>query len=140
MTGPISPLALALSLALTTPAQQAPKNYVFVDSTHVIEGSGGGTTPMIFRIRLISPARGEVKVDYATTTYDSTSAATPGVDFEVTKGTATIPAGRIVHEVIVPIVADDEPEGNEFVQLTISNPRNAVIIKANATGTIVDDD
>lgn len=112
---------------------------VSVTGSSMIEGDGGGTNFLEFEVRLSSPPRGVVSVEY--TTESSTATATH--DFLPLSGKLTFAVfnGRIAsHLLKVPIVADTTVEANETVTLRLSAPVDAVLGSAVATGTILNDD
>ncbi len=63
-----------------------------------------------------------------------------GVDFGVTLGTLTIPAGQLSGRVSVSINDDAIYEGSETLTLDLSSPTNATISDAQGLGTITDDE
>ncbi|MCP4597186.1 Calx-beta domain-containing protein [Neptuniibacter sp.] len=75
-------------------------------------------------------------VDYAT----SSDTATSGEDFTLTSGTLTFAADETEQQIEIPIINDDENEGDESFQLNLTNVTNGVINDAGATVTIADDE
>lgn len=76
-----------------------------------------------------------ITVDYAT----SDGTATSPADYTSTSGTLIFPPGTLSASFQVPIANDWLVEGDETVQLTLSNPGNATLgMMANATLTILD--
>jgi hypothetical protein len=67
------------------------------------------------------------------------TAAAPS-DYSITSGTLTIPAGAASGQVLVPVAGDVRDEPNETFLVTLANPTNATISRAQATVTITDDD
>jgi len=100
------------------------------------EGSTAGVTNMNFTLSLSAPISNAVTVDYATS--DGTALAAS--DYTATNATVTIAAGATSGTVTVLVGADTTAENNETLTLTLSNPINATITTASATGTITDDD
>ena len=78
----------------------------------------------------------DVRVDY--TTEDATAMATD--DYTPQSGTLVFPKGEVSREVSVPIIDDTVEEMNETFLLRLSEPENALLSNAVATGTIRDDD
>lgn len=68
--------------------------------------------------------------------------ATAGDDFDPTPVVVTFNDGQIEATVTIPIVDDDIVEGDETVNLTLSNPTNGATLgaEANAVLTIIDND
>ena len=61
---------------------------------------------------------GTASAHYAT----SSQGATPGVDYTETSGTVTFGPGEVLKTFEVPVVFDLDPEGQENIGLTLSNP------------------
>ncbi len=78
----------------------------------------------------------DVTFEYTTTD----ASAVAGADYVATSGQATIPAGSTQAAISVPILGDTTDEPDETFTVTISNPVNATLSQADATGTLVDDD
>ena len=89
-----------------------------------------------FTITLSKAIGEEVTVDYATA--DGT--ASGGSDFTTTSGTVTFAANETSRTVSVPTADDAADEEDETFTLTLTNPTNAMLDEATATGTIEDDD
>ena len=77
-----------------------------------------------------------VTVDYAT----SNGTATAGADYTAASGTLTFNAGDTTKTFNVTITNDTSDEVDETYTVSISNPINATIANATATGTITDND
>ena len=75
-----------------------------------------------------------ITVDYATS--DGTAQA--GSDYTEASGALTFNAGDTSQTVQVTVLTDSEDEGEETLTLTISNPSQATLGDATATGTIED--
>ena len=82
------------------------------------------------------PARLPVTVDYAT----SDGTATAGEDYTAADGSLTFMPGEIERKISVLLQEDTIYEGDETFVLTLSNPENADLANAAATGTIADND
>jgi hypothetical protein len=108
---------------------------VAVGDATVTEGNSG-TTALAFTVTLSAPAPWPVTVDY--TTADGTAAA--GSDYVTTNGTLTFAAGETSKTVTVNVTGDTLVESDESITLTLSNPTNATLATAAATGNIVNDD
>ena len=99
------------------------------------EGDSGSRV-LLFAVSLDAPASGEVRVDYATVD----GSAQAGSDYQSASGTLIIPANATTATVPVTILGDTEVEGDETFQLRLSQPVNAELATAEATGTIMNDD
>lgn len=100
------------------------------------EGSGGGTTNMVFTVTLSAASGVATTVNFAT--LDGTALA--GADYEATSGLVTIAAGQTTATITVAIVADAVAEPSETFTVRLSGPGMASISTATATGTITNDD
>jgi hypothetical protein len=108
---------------------------ISVTDTHVTEGDGGSVAAQ-FTVSLSVPSSNAVSVDYATA--DGT--ATAPADYSATSGTITFAPGRTEETIDVPVIGDALIETDETFTLTLTNPGNATLGTATATGTIADDD
>ena len=91
---------------------------------------------MFFLVSLSQPIRKQVTVDVRT----SGGTATSGTDFEAVSQTLIIPANSSGRESVPVLVHDDQgPEPDETFTVTLTNPVNATLGDATATGTIRDD-
>jgi len=119
-----------------TPAAATLPTLSIADAS-VVEGSGGGTTNLDFTVTLSAASVSAVTVDYTTSDGTALSAS----DYTPSVGTTlTIAAGATTGTITVLIGADTTTEANETLTLTLSNPANATITTAAATGTITNDD
>lgn len=101
-------------------------------------GSETVTSPSIeVSIAEIAPAN--VTVDYNVT---GGTAAGGGVDFTLAAGTATITAGQTTTTIPFTVINDENPETNETIVVTLSNPSANAELGANTvhTYTILDND
>ena len=89
-----------------------------------------------FTVRLNPAVSHEVTVDY--TTRDGT--ATAPADYTVTQGILRFAAGETEHTLQVAVEDDAHDEGEETLELALSNPQGAVVARAVATGVIVNTD
>jgi hypothetical protein len=103
----------------------------------VTEGSGGGTTALVFVVSLSQPAGAQgASVRYAT----RPGTATAGTDFFATSGVLRFGPGERSKTVTVQVVRDDTIEADEHFSLDLSDPVDAYLGSASATGTIKNDD
>jgi hypothetical protein len=99
------------------------------------EGNAG-TTAFTFDVTLSAASASTVTVDYAT----SDGTATASSDYTATSGTLTFAPGVTTRSITVNVAGDTIPEPDETFFVNLSNPINAAIVAAQATGTIVNDD
>jgi hypothetical protein len=92
---------------------------------------------LAFRVRLSQAAVVPISVYYETV--DGTATEADG-DYTPVSGTLNFAPGDTALDIVVPFGTDATPERNETFGITISNPSNATIDAAAATGTILDDD
>lgn len=108
------------------------------------EGSDGGSTTAAVTFEVMNAPIGELlSIDWTAFSDATPFAASPGVDFTPTSGTATFTseASRATVDVLIPVTADSSPEPNEYFFVRI----NSVSFTANVADneakiTIVDDD
>ena len=101
----------------------------------VSEGDSG-TSGAVFNVTLSEAAGETVTVAFASA--DGT--ATAGTDYQAASGTLTFTAGEAALQITVAVVGDIVREPDETFVVTLSDPRNATLADAAATGTITDDD
>ena len=89
-----------------------------------------------FTVRLNVASSLAVTVDW--TTADGT--ATQGADYAETTGTLRFNALETEQTVTVPLLDDAQDENDETFTVALSNPSNATLDDAEATGTIADND
>ena len=113
-----------------------------VSDTSISEGNSGARTAS-FSISLSAPAgTGGVTFNVATGNIHSTgNAATANSDFAAVSPQAmTIAAGGTSASFAVKILGDTRVEGNEIFSVIVSNVSGATIARAEAVGTIINDD
>jgi Calx-beta domain/RTX calcium-binding nonapeptide repeat (4 copies) len=115
--------------------QGVPKPSVSVANVSQSEGDSG-SQPAAFTVSLSKASPLRVTVAYATA--DGTANA--GADYTASSGTLVFAAGQTSKTVAVPIVGDTAYEPDETFTLTLSNPVNATLGTATATGTITNTD
>lgn len=95
-----------------------------------------GTTDAAFAVTLSDPATRTVAVNYAT----APGTARAGSDFQDTNGTLTFAPGETRKTIAVKIDGDTTHEADETFAVALSGPVNATLARAQAVGTILDDD
>ena len=106
-----------------------------VDDPVIDEGNAGSAT-MTFTLSLSNPSAFPVSVDVATA--DNTANAPS--DYTPTTTTLTFNPGQTTASVDVSVIGDTVFEGNELLELHLSNPVGATIADAVGVGTIRNDD
>jgi len=113
----------------------APAASLSVADVSITEGQSG-TSNAVFTVRLSAASVTPVTVSYGT----SNGTALAGTDYTAKSGTLTFAPGETSKTVDVSVIADLLSEANETFSFNLSNASGATIAKAQATGTIVNDD
>ena len=116
--------------------QGIPKATVSVEGNVAQPEGSSGSQSALFTVSLAKGSPLRVSVAYATA--DGTGTA--GSDYTATSGTLVFGPGQTSKTVAVPIIGDTAYESDETFTLTLSNPVNATLGTATATGTITNDD
>jgi hypothetical protein len=112
-------------------------NGLSVDDAVVVEGNGGGSSQLVFNVRLSEPSAAPVTFDI---TPGPGSAYAPQ-DFAATPGLArVIPAGSTLATFSVAVARDSEVEANETLVVELGNVVGATVVKRQALGRILNDD
>jgi uncharacterized repeat protein (TIGR03806 family) len=106
-----------------------------IADSSVAEGDTGMAI-LVFDVTLSAPANGRVSATYSM----SDGSAVVGADYAATTGTVVFSAGAMTKTISVDVVGDTVDEGNETLTITLSAPSGAMLARASATGTIIDDD
>src|SRR5205085_5089781 len=114
---------------------QVVKSQLSIANVSLTEGDAG-TKSFNFTVTLSQASTVTAKVDFATS--DGTAKA--GSDYVATSGTLTFNPGDTQKTVTVLVNGDTLNETDETFFVTLSNPVNATITQAQATGTIKNDD
>ena len=104
--------------------------------------SGPENAQIIHRPRKIDVTLSAAVASAVTVDYDAVAGnAGRGNDYDLIPGTLTFAPGEIVKSVELTIIDDKQPEGDETVVLSLSNPVGAKLTTKNQhTYTILDDD
>ena len=102
---------------------------VSVEDAWVQEGAGA---TLDFAVRLSRARDAETRVEWATV--DGTARA--GADYEAAAGTVVFVPGETLATVVVAVRDDAHDEGEETLEVVLSNPVGARLGDARATGTI----
>lgn len=116
-------------------APSPPPPAVIIDDVVVMEGDAG-TTAAEFTVRLVTPGRELVTVQYSTTD----GSATSGSDYLAASGSVTFEPGQTLKSITVEVNGDPVPEPDETFFVHLSNPINARILRERAVCTIENDD
>ncbi|PYS46814.1 MAG: hypothetical protein DMF68_17885, partial [Acidobacteria bacterium] len=114
---------------------QVVKSQLSINDVSLAEGNAG-TTNFSFTVTLSQASTVTAKVDFATS--DGTAKA--GSDYVATSGTLTFNPGDTQKTVTVQVNGDTLNEPDETFFVTLTNPVNSTITRAQATGTIKNDD
>jgi len=106
-----------------------------VGDAQIAEGNSG-VSYVVVPVYLSTPSAGTVTVQYAT----GGGSATDGVDYFGAAGTLTFAPGVTQQNVFIAVAGDTAIEGDETVNVTLSNVSGAVIGDGAGTITIVNDD
>lgn len=133
LSGATAPVPIARAAATGTIANDdSPANpSIFVNDVRATEGGA-----LAFEVALSVATTVPVTVAYATA--DGT--ATAGGDYTAASGTLSFAAGETRKTVTVQTAQDATFENDETLTLTLSAPTNGTLLRAAATGTIVNDD
>src|ERR1044071_9377129 len=106
-----------------------------INDASVVEGNSG-TTNMLFTVS-VSPVSGQaITLNFAT----ANGSALAGSDYLATNGSMVINAGLASQAIAVPVIGDTLNESNETFFVNVSGVVNASVGRAQATGTIINDD
>ncbi len=101
----------------------------------ITEGNSG-TQNMVFTVSLFPASAAPATVNYTTANVTALS----GSDYTASAGSLSFPAGTTSRTIAVSIQGDVTVEPDETFRVTLSNAAGAVLARAQATGTIHDDD
>src|SRR5262249_43463388 len=102
----------------------------------LVEGDTG-SQPLALTVSLSKPSGLAVTISYATA---NGTATTTGADYVAASGTLTFAAGETLKTISVSVNGDTTVESNETFFVNLSNPSNATLGRAQAVGTIVNND
>ncbi len=106
-----------------------------IADTTVAEGDTG-TASAVFTVTLTPAASQEVRVAWAT----ANGTATAGADYTAASGTLVFAAGQTTKTIAVPVLGDQLLEPDETFLVNLTSPVGATINRAQATGTLRDDE
>ena len=120
---------------VTITDNDSPLPSVTIDDRSVVEGNNGGTN-VTFTVTLSAASSSPVTMLWATA--DGT--ATAGSDYRAGSGTVTFAPGVTTAQVTVRVFGDRQVEPDETYFVNLSNPANAVLVKGQGLGRIVNND
>jgi hypothetical protein len=138
-----SPVFHSRTVSYLQPAVQSkvnacifPLNQVSLSIADASVAETNTTTNATFTVTLGAASTNTVTASWAT----EPGTALAGTDYTTSSGTLTFAPGVTTQTLNVPVLGDTLDEANETFKVTLSNPVNAGISSATATGTISDDD
>jgi hypothetical protein len=134
LSNPVN-VSIATGVATATIQNDDDGPVVSISDASVTEGNAG-ESQLSFVLLLAQSSTLDISVEYGT----STGSAEAINDFRAAAGVLTIPAGELQSTIEVAIFGDTLFELDETFSIDLSNPVNAVLGDANATGTISNDD
>src|SRR5258706_10329650 len=126
---------IADSQGMATILDDDPTPTVSVNDLSIKEGNSG-TTSAFFIVSLSTASGKPISVDFAT----SNGTATAGSDYDSISGVVSFNPGETTKTLAVGVKGDTTIEQDETFFVTLANPQNVMLGRAQATGTIVDDD
>ncbi|MEN1727171.1 MAG: Calx-beta domain-containing protein, partial [Pseudomonadota bacterium] len=127
-----TPMPLSFDLDTLGPCGAGGHSFVSISDAQADEGAG----TMNFQLTVSPSSTDAISVDVTSTN----GSAQAGSDFDAVSTTVNFASGQTTATLAVPITDDTATEGAESFQLTLSNPVNAALGTATATGTITDND
>lgn len=109
---------------------------ISINNVTVTEGNSG-TVNANFTVSLTASSLSTITVNYATA---DNSATVANSDYASKSGVVTFTPGQTSQSVTIAVNGDTAFEPNETFFVNLSAPSNAIIIKAQGTGTITNDD
>ncbi|TXI82544.1 MAG: hypothetical protein E6Q40_12255 [Cupriavidus sp.] len=100
------------------------------------EGDIGGSNKLMFAVTLDKAAASAITIDYST----SNGTAMAGTDYVATSGTLGFAVGETTKSIEVPVIGNEDVQSDRALTLTLSGASGATLKRAQARGTIVDDD
>lgn len=94
-----------------------------------------GNPPLQVTVALSQATNQQVSVFYSTS-----GTATPGKDYALRNGVITFAPGQIQQTLVIPIIDDTIPEGDESLIITLSGAQNGILGQSMISITIQDND
>ena len=137
LTASVQPGGTVTASQPLTVAGQTSQPILEAYDTSVTEGGPGQTTKACFRV--VPNLAAHKKITFAATTVPDTAIA-PSDYVAISSKVVTIAATASQAKVCVTVNGDAQVEPDETFDLVLSSPTNAVLGRATAVGTIVNDD
>ncbi|HEX5218762.1 MAG TPA: M36 family metallopeptidase [Verrucomicrobiae bacterium] len=134
LSGPIN-ASLADGQAFGTIRNDDPIPTLSIGDVYLREGNGG-ITNAVFPVTLSAASSLGVTVSYNTINGNAVS----GSDYIAQSGSFSIPAGTTTNQVTIPVNGDLQIEPDEVYYVDLLSPANAVLLKREGVGLIVNDD
>ncbi len=109
---------------------------ISINNVTVTEGNSG-TVNANFTVSLTASSASTITVNYATADNTATVA---NLDYVTNAGVVTFTPGQTSQTVTIVVNGDTAFEANETFFVNLTTPANGIIIKAQGTGTITNDD
>jgi hypothetical protein len=106
-----------------------------IEGGRVAEGDSGRRSVTLV-VTLSAPATKLVTVDYAT----ADGSATAGEDYQERSGRLRFPPGVTSRGVEVPVLGDNNEEGDEDFVVTLADAAGAALARTSAVALVIDDD
>ena len=135
LSGPVN-ASIADGTGTATILNDDPLPRLSIAGTEVVEGDLGETEVQLV-VTVSPPSDRPIAVDYRT---QGTGTAYREIDFADTAGTLAIAAGAAQATIDLVVFGDTLPEGDETVEVTLTNPVHAAIEVSEATVAILEDD
>jgi len=134
LTNPSGGAVLGTATATVTITDNDPPPQLSIGNVSLSEGNSAGSA--VFTVTLDNASGLDASATYVT----ADGSATAGSDYQARSGTVAVPAGSLSAQIIVPVMGEGTPEGDETFTVTLSSPVNATIGNAQGTATLVNDD
>ncbi|MBL7554185.1 MAG: hypothetical protein JNM24_00060 [Bdellovibrionaceae bacterium] len=136
ITGDASLGSIGTTVVTITDNDAAPT--LSINSPSISEGTGAGTTTLIFTVTLSAASGQTITANYAT----ASGTATSGTDFTAANGTLIFSPGETSKTITVTITRESLSESAETFTVTLSGATNITTSGSTlvGTGTISDDD
>jgi hypothetical protein len=112
---------------------------ISVQDASVLEGDSGNTS-MVFTVTLSAVSGQDVTVNYSTADGTGPNGAVANVDYVPSSNPLVIPAGQTSAQFQIAVIGNTIQQQDRTFFVNLSAPSNGTLARAQATGTILDDD